>query len=164
MWFSLYKNCKWKVKLWSVGAFERKKRAFYVPFILPEGHFFNICIFSQCIVYWINFHNIHTLEYTYKHYAIFSLLLKSSKAFSVSFILLRQIAIYIELCQTQLHIKLCQTELPPSPNSIKLSWQLPILKFTLTYKFRPNPKLTKAHTYKHHKTTTLPQVNTLTHA
>ena len=47
----LYKNRKLKVKLWSVGARERKKRTFFVPFILSEGIFFNICDLSQCIVY-----------------------------------------------------------------------------------------------------------------
>ena len=29
-----------KVKLWWVGTLERKKRAFFVPFILSEGNFF----------------------------------------------------------------------------------------------------------------------------
>ena len=43
-----------------VGASERKKRAFFVPFILSKGHFFSICALSQCIVY------LNTLsEYTY---------------------------------------------------------------------------------------------------
>ena len=35
----------------SVGARERKKKAFFVPFILSLGNFFNICVLSQCIVY-----------------------------------------------------------------------------------------------------------------
>ena len=61
--FSSYKNRKLKVKLWWVGARERKKRAFFVPFILSEGNFFNICVLSQCIVYWIHFQNIHTFTY-----------------------------------------------------------------------------------------------------
>ena len=61
--FSSYKNHKLKVKLWWVGARERKKRAFFVPFILSEGIFFNICVLSQCIVYWIHFQNIHTFTY-----------------------------------------------------------------------------------------------------
>ena len=61
--FSSYKNRKLKVKLWWVGARERKKRAFFVPFILSEGIFFNICVLSQCIVYWIHFQNIHTFTY-----------------------------------------------------------------------------------------------------
>ena len=62
-WFSSYKNCKFKVKLWSVGAHERKKRAFFVPLILSEGNCFNISVLSRCIVYWINFQNIHTFPY-----------------------------------------------------------------------------------------------------
>ena len=35
----------------SVGARERKKKVFFVPFILSLGNFFNICVLSQCIVY-----------------------------------------------------------------------------------------------------------------
>ena len=29
----------------------KKKRAFFVPFGLSEGSFFNICVLFQCIVY-----------------------------------------------------------------------------------------------------------------
>ena len=58
--FSSYKNSELKVKLWWVGACERKNRAFYVPLILSEGIFFYICALSQCTVYWIHFHNIHS--------------------------------------------------------------------------------------------------------
>ena len=50
-----YKNRKLKVKLWWVGARVRKMREFVVPFTLFEGHFFNICVLSQCIVYWMHF-------------------------------------------------------------------------------------------------------------
>ena len=60
---SSYKNRKFKVKLWWVGARKRRKWAFFVPFILSEGHFFNICVLSQCVVYWIHFQNIHTFPY-----------------------------------------------------------------------------------------------------
>ena len=83
--FSSYKNRKLKVKLLWVGAREKKKRAFFVPFLLSEGNFFNICVLSQCIVYWIHFQNIHTFTYqkTLLH-TLFYLFLKSSKAFSVS--------------------------------------------------------------------------------
>ena len=42
---------------------KRKKRAFFVPFILSEGNFFDICVLSQCIVYRIHFQNIHTFRY-----------------------------------------------------------------------------------------------------
>ena len=64
--FSSYKNGKLKVELWWVGAPERKKRAFFVSFILSKGNFFNIWNFfntPQCIVYWIHFQNIHTFTY-----------------------------------------------------------------------------------------------------
>ena len=49
--FSSYNNHKLKVKLWWVGARKRKKRVFFVPFILFKGFFFKICLLSQCIVY-----------------------------------------------------------------------------------------------------------------
>ena len=61
--FRSYENCKLKVKLWWVGAHERKKMAFFVPLILSEENIFNICVSSQCIVYWIHFQNIHTFIY-----------------------------------------------------------------------------------------------------
>ena len=35
----------------------------FVPFILSEGIFFNICVLSQFIVYWIHFQNKHTFTY-----------------------------------------------------------------------------------------------------
>ena len=61
---SICKNHKFKVKLWWVGACERKKRAFFVPFILSKGiFFFNVYVSSQCIVYWIHFQNIRTFTY-----------------------------------------------------------------------------------------------------
>ena len=64
LFFSSRKNRKSKVKLWWVGARERKKRAFlYRFFFLPKGNFFKICILSQCIVYWTHFQNIHTFTY-----------------------------------------------------------------------------------------------------
>ena len=61
--FSSYKNLKLKVQLWWVGAHERNKSAFFVKTILPEGNFFNICVLSQCIVYWTNFENIYSFTY-----------------------------------------------------------------------------------------------------
>ena len=78
--FSSYKNGKLKVKLW--WAHERKKSAFFVPFILFEEICFNICALFQCIHFriYILLHipylskNIHTL---------FCLFLISSRAFSV---------------------------------------------------------------------------------
>ena len=83
--FSSYKNRKLKVKLWWVGAHERKKRAFFVPFILSEGNFFNICLLSQYVVFWIHFQNIHTLHIKKHHFIHFyCLFLKSLKTLSVS--------------------------------------------------------------------------------
>ena len=68
--FSSYKNRKLKVKPRGVGAQERKKRTFFVPFILLVGNFFfNICISSQCIVYRIHFQNL-LLLYIKKLYFI----------------------------------------------------------------------------------------------
>ena len=81
LYFSSCRNRESKVKLWSAGARERKERAFFVPFTLSKGSFFNICVLSQCIVYWISFQNIHT--FTYQKTLLntfFCLLLKSSKS------------------------------------------------------------------------------------
>ena len=82
LWFSLYKNRKLKVKLWSVGACERKKSAFFVTFYL-KGNFFNTFVMSQYILYWITFRT-YILLHIKKHYFIHfcRLSLKSSKAFS----------------------------------------------------------------------------------
>ena len=52
-----------KRTLWWVGACERKKWAFFVPFILPNRTSLNICVLSQCIVYWIHFQKIYTFAY-----------------------------------------------------------------------------------------------------
>ena len=86
VYFCLYKNRKLKVKLWWAGARESKKRAFFVPFILSEGNFFNICFNSVYSV-------LNTLsEFTYFYISkninsyTFSLFLKSSNTFSVSII------------------------------------------------------------------------------
>ena len=46
-----------------ITARERKKNAIFVPFILPIGIFFKICVLSQCIVHWMHFQNIHTFTY-----------------------------------------------------------------------------------------------------
>ena len=83
--FSSYENCKLKGKLWWAEACKRKKREFFVPFILPEGNFFNIWALSQSIAYWIHFRNIHTFTYQKTLLlTLFCLFLKSSKACSVS--------------------------------------------------------------------------------
>ena len=48
-------------------------------------YFFNICVSSQCMMYWINFQNIYTFIYQKPLLsALFCLFLKSSKALSVS--------------------------------------------------------------------------------
>ena len=79
-------NSKLKVKLWIVGACE-KRGPFFVPFILSKGNFSNICVLSECIVYLIHFRNIHTFTYQKTLlYTLFCLLLKSSEAVSVSVI------------------------------------------------------------------------------
>ena len=83
--FSSSKNRKLKIKLWWVEAHNRKKKAFFVPFILTEWKFFNICVLYQCIVYSIHFQNIHIFTYQKALlHTLFCLFLKSSKAFSVS--------------------------------------------------------------------------------
>ena len=91
--FSSYK-CEWKVKLWWVGARERKKRTFFVPFILSKRIFFIsseflvsknfiffiFYLFFLCLVYWT-----HTFTYQKSFFhTLFCLLLKPLKAFSVS--------------------------------------------------------------------------------
>ena len=97
--FSAYKNCKLKVKLWWVGAHERKKRAFFVPFYFIRRIFFNICVLSQGIVHWIDFQNIHTFTYQKTLlYTLFYLFLKSLKALSVSLI----ITLYLSLSHLQI--------------------------------------------------------------
>ena len=82
---SSYKNRELKVKLWWVGAHERKKSAFFcnIYFVL-RIFFLNLCFISM---YWVlnNIQNIYTFTYqkTLLH-TFFCLFLKSSKAFSVS--------------------------------------------------------------------------------
>ena len=60
---------------------EKRGHSFTIYFVWR--FFFNICVLSQCIVYWIHFKNIHTFTYqkTLLHTLLF---LKSSKALSVS--------------------------------------------------------------------------------
>ena len=85
--FNSYKNNKSEVKLWWVGARERKKRAFFVPFLLPEGNYLKIYVLFHYIVYWIHFQNIHA--FTYRKTLLHTLLLlvfKIVKSLSVSLI------------------------------------------------------------------------------
>ena len=68
--FMSYKNRKPKAKLWWAGSRERIKRAYFVPFILSEGNFFNICVLSQCIEYtqyiyiYIHSINLHSVYWS----------------------------------------------------------------------------------------------------
>ena len=59
---SLRHTFKLKVKILWARAHKRKKKNF-VTFILSDGNFFNICVLSQGIVYWINFQKIHDFAY-----------------------------------------------------------------------------------------------------
>ena len=61
---------------WSL---QKKKEGIFVPFILYEGNFFNICVLSQCIVYCIHFQNIHT--FTNKKTLLHTLTAKVDKLF-----------------------------------------------------------------------------------
>ena len=67
-----------------------QKRAFFVPLILSEGYFINICVLPQYIVYWIYFQNIHTFtnQKTLLH-TLFCLFLKSSRLVFSRFLDLR---------------------------------------------------------------------------
>ena len=58
---------------------------FFLTFILLKGNFCSVCISSECIECWINFQNIYTFTYQKALlHTLFCLLLKLSKAFSVS--------------------------------------------------------------------------------
>ena len=59
--FSSYKNRKLKVKLWWVEARERKMRAFFALFILPEGIFLTFVFYL----------NVKCTEYTFRIYILF---------------------------------------------------------------------------------------------
>ena len=63
----------------------KKKESIFCFSYFAEGIFFSICVLFQCLVNWINFHNICTFTYQKKLVLMpFYLFLKSSKAFSVS--------------------------------------------------------------------------------
>ena len=85
--FSSCKNRKLKVKR------KKKKEGIFCTVYFVWRKFFNICVLSECIVYWIHiqihFQNIHTFTYqkTLLH-TLFCWLVQSSKAFSVSLILI----------------------------------------------------------------------------
>ena len=79
--FSSCKNRKLKVKR------KKKKEGIFCTVYFVWRKFFNICVLSECIVYWIHiqihFQNIHTFTYrkTLLH-TILRLFLKSLKTFS----------------------------------------------------------------------------------
>ena len=68
---------------------QMKKQGIFLYLLFVRRKFFNICVLSQCIVYWIHFQNIHTFTYqkTLLH-TLFCLSLKSWKAFSLFLILI----------------------------------------------------------------------------
>ena len=87
-----YKNHKLKVKLMSWSSL-KKKRAFFVPFILSKGNLINICVLPHYFVCWIHFLNIHNFLYQKKFlHILFCSFLQSSKAFSVSLIKFNKVA------------------------------------------------------------------------
>ena len=60
--FTSYKNRKLKVKLWWVGACERKKSAFLLRLFCPKEIFLTFVPF-QSTMYGINFQNIYAFTY-----------------------------------------------------------------------------------------------------
>ena len=79
--FQLVWELRVKSKTVMSWARERKESAFSATFILPDVNLFNICVLSQCIVYWINFQNIYAFTY---QKTLLHALLKPSKTFSAS--------------------------------------------------------------------------------
>ena len=85
MCFSSYKNCELKIRLWWVASCERKKITFFEMFIFSDWNCYNIYFLFQFVVYSINSDNIYTFTYQKTLLdKLFCLLLKSSKALSVS--------------------------------------------------------------------------------
>ena len=60
--FSSYKNRELKVKLMSWSS-RRKKECIFCNFYFVRRKFFNICVLSQYILYWINFQNTYTFTH-----------------------------------------------------------------------------------------------------
>ena len=84
LWFSSYKNRELKVKLWWVGARERKKRLFLYRLFHPKGNFLRFVFYLNvyCTEY---IFEIYILLHIKKHFIHFCcLFLKSSKVFCVS--------------------------------------------------------------------------------
>ena len=64
MCFSSYKNCKLIVKLWWVGAGERKKSSFFMTFSLSKGNSISMyCVLNKLSVYTLTYQKtlLHTL-------------------------------------------------------------------------------------------------------
>ena len=63
----------------------KKKRAFFVPFVLSEGNIFKICVLYQYIHSVLNTLSIYVLLHIKKHYFLHfcCMFLKSLKAYSV---------------------------------------------------------------------------------
>ena len=72
----------------------KKKEGIFLPFILPEGNLFKICVLSQYIVYWIHFQNIHT--FTYKKAFLLALLclFLSVSLIHISIIIVRHVLLF----------------------------------------------------------------------
>ena len=84
--FSSYMNRKLKIKLWWIGAGEKKGDISCAVYFV-QRNFFNICVLSKFIVYWIHFENIHTFTYQkilLRIIRVCCLFLKSPKVFSTS--------------------------------------------------------------------------------
>ena len=82
---------------------EGEKRTFFVPFILPERNFSNIC-FISIIVYWINFQVIwtfHWLQYIHIWGVTFQSLLVTCCRLLAAHYLLRRLSVIC--CQFNLH-------------------------------------------------------------
>ena len=70
--------------LWWVGARERKKGVFFLPFFCPKEVSLTFLFYLKYIVYWIHFQNIYFYISRKLLHKRFCLYLKSSKTFSVS--------------------------------------------------------------------------------
>ena len=100
--------------------------------------FFNIYVLSQCIVYWIQFHNIHNLHIK-KHYFIhfFCLFLKLSKTLSVSLsakrLRISYYLIYIMIHATLYKMKYNKNLICTTKKNIKLQSVTKYQRLTLVF-------------------------------
>ena len=85
MRFSSYRNCELKVKVWWVGARERKNRIFCNVYLLRIIFFFNFFFISMYIVLNKLSEGMYTFTYQKFYFIHFCcLFLKLSKTFSAS--------------------------------------------------------------------------------